>query len=157
MKASKATKTLGRAPRIAINVNQGVIDDGVARNSNHCMVAEALKESYPELKYVAVDIQTIRATDREKQERYVWLTPRSVQRMIIDFDRGVKPKPFRVEFRDGQTTESGKSHLRKKKSSRKLRQARGGNIGTVPERVGGRTPPRSVGQRRAFGLRRLQF
>lgn len=152
----------GHAPRIFVIVTKEAIDNGVARNSNHCMIAESLKERYPQLRYVSVDIQTIRATDPEKKERYVWLTPRAAQKMIIDFDAGRRPQPFSFHCRDGQVTDSGKTYdpveakkKRRKVLKAKLRMARGGNKQTVPERIGGKTPPRSVGQRRSFGLRSL--
>jgi hypothetical protein len=151
-----AESIFGRAPRIEFVIGQKVIDDGTARNSNHCMVAEGLKESRPELSHISVDIQTIRATDRVKGLRYVWITPRVIQQMIVDFDRGIKPKPFKVQLRDGQVTAmNGKKG--KEKTARKLRTSRGGNRGTVPERVGGKTPPKSIGQRREFGLRGLHL
>ena len=154
MKSAKAV-LLGKAPRIIFDVTKELINDGVSRNSNHCMVAEGLKSGYPELKYVAVDIQTIRASDPEKRERYVWITPRSVQQMIVDFDRGRKPKPFKVYLRDGQVIESGRTNdkgYKKKKAA--LRKSRGSRR-SVPQKVGGKTPPKAIGQRRAYGLRSL--
>jgi hypothetical protein len=156
MKAKTSTLFLGHAPRIAFDVTKEDIKDATSRNSNNCMVAQALKRAYPNLRYVSVDIQTIRASDPKKRERYVWLTPRRVQQGIVDFDLGRSPTPCRVEFRDGQVTGMG-GHGAKKKSKAKLRQPRGaaGHGRTVPERVGGKTPPKAVGQRREFGLRSM--
>lgn len=151
MKTRGLTTMLGRAPRIEIDLTQEHIANGVARNSNHCMVAEALRDKYPELKHIAVDIQTIRATDKKKRERYVWLTPRSVQQHIINFDRGKKLEPFRFYCRDGQVVECNSKKIRKAS----MRKSRGGNRQTVPEKVGGRTPPKSIGQRRSYGLRSM--
>lgn len=160
MKSSASTVFLGRAPRISVHVSQKVINEAVARNSNHCMVAEAIKEKYPELRYVSVDIQTIRATDRAKRERYVWLTPRSVQVPIIKFDAGIRPQPFGFQCREGQVIESGRGNDRARTRRAKLRPAAksgGNNRRRVPGIVGGKTPPRSVGQRRAYGLRKLEL
>lgn len=148
---------LGRPPAILVEVTQKRIEAGVKRNSNHCMIAEAVKDSRPELSHIAVDIQTIRATNPKKRERYVWLTPRSVQEMIINFDRGVKPRPFSFRCTEGQTTRSGARHnYDNEKKQKKMRAGRHGKT-NMPERVGGKTPPHSVGQRRSFGLRSLKF
>jgi hypothetical protein len=150
---------LGRAPRFCAKATQAIVDEGVARNSNHCMLAEAIKEAYPKLKFISVDIQTIRATDMEKRERYVWLTPRKCQVEIINFDRGIKPKPFQFELRDGQTLAAGKTYNEKKKMAKaRLRKTKkSGGRPSVLERVGGKAPPRSIGQRRAYGLRKLEY
>jgi hypothetical protein len=153
---STDNKLFGHAPRIFISVTKGVVAESTQRNSNHCMVAEALKEKYPQLTHISVDIQTIRATNKKKRERYVWLTPRVVQKMIIDFDAGKKIKAFGFHCRDGQVTASGKHHsaaMAHRARRRKLRQSAGGNNHTVPERVGGGVPPRAIGQRREYGLR----
>lgn len=152
-KARLEKMPLGAAPNISIPVTQRRIDEGAKRNSNHCMVAESLHDAFPHLSRVAVDVQTIRATDVRRKERYVWLTPSSVQRLIIDFDRGIKPRPFMFRCVSGQTVRmahrgSGKSKI---------------NISTLGSRKykvrakGGRTPAHSIGVRRTFGLRSLQY
>jgi len=142
------------------------------------MVAEALKEARPDAKFVAVDIQTIRWSDPIRKERYTYLTPRSVQEAIINFDQGKSPEPFSFQLRDGQTTVFGLSESQKEKqraysseraTAEKKREKRalmrtvvGGGPGTIPERVGGKSPPRAAlhhppiaGNRLEFGLRRL--
>lgn len=153
---------LGHSPRFQLKVTQKNIDDGVERNSNHCIAADALKEARPDLKYISVDIQTIRATDMEKKERYVWMTPRVIQKMIIDFDAGKKVdiKPFTTTLRDGQTIVAGYSEDEKRKrnsKTAKLRRPRKGSNSSPPIPVGGKAPPRAVGQRRQFGLRSLVY
>lgn len=146
-----AKQFLGHAPRITVEVTAKRINEGAKRNSNHCMVAESLKDAYPRLKYVAVDIQTIRATDLKKRERYIWLTPTSVQNMIINFDRGVKPLPFTFTCQDGQTTQAA-TKTPAQKAALRLSRRKG-----MPSRVGGRRPPRAIGLRRSFGLRSLKY
>ena len=148
---------LGHPPRIKIKVEDDTISDAVRANSNHCMIAEALKKARPGLSHVAVDIQTIRATDKDKAERYCWLTPRSIQQAIVQFDMGHRPGPFMFELRDGQTTPSGHAYRRKRqRGTKQLRRPRNGSATSVLERVGGAMPPRSIGQRREFGLRKFQ-
>jgi hypothetical protein len=159
MNKPQSEKVFGHAPRIFIPVTPEIVAVSTLRNSNHCMVAEALKKRYPKLTHISVDLQTIRATDKKKRERYVWLTPRCVQKMIVDFDAGRRITPFAFHCRDGQVTACG-GHRRANQSATKgrakkkvLRMRNGGNNHTVPERVGGRTPPKAIGQRREYGLR----
>lgn len=142
---------LGRAPHLTVEVTAKRINEGAKRNSNHCMVAESVKDARPDLRYISVDVQTIRATNRKKKERYIWLTPRSVQEMIINFDRGVKPLPFIFKCSDGQTVPTSR-----RTTKAKLRRSRFGKA-NVPAISGGRKPPRSVGLRRSFGLRSLKY
>jgi hypothetical protein len=149
---------LGRAPIVTCHVTKDIVATSVARNSNHCIMAEALKKALPHLKCLSVDIQTIRASDFEKGERYVYLTPRDCQVAIIDFDRGKTPKPFKFTLRAGQTIASGKNNRKQKPSAKaKMRRPVKGNRQSMLEVVGGVAPPRSIGQRRQFGLRALHY
>lgn len=153
-------KVLGHAPMITLKVDAETIARSCVRNGHHCMVAEALKKQYPNLSYIAADIQTIRATDLKKRERYIWITPRNVQQLIIDFDQGKKPAPFKINMRVGQILESGNGMPLKKKGERKPRaKAQVGvekNHPRIAAIVGGKAPPRSpIGFRREFGVRAL--
>lgn len=155
---------LGRAPRLTVHVTQEIIDRAMRRNSNHCMVADALRiASKDKLQYRAVDIQTTRGTNLEKGERYIWLTPPKVQRMIVDFDRGEEIKPFSFELQAGHTIPAGKPKSKKraktqaaKKARPKFRRAYKGSKQSIPEAINSPTPPRSIGARRAFGLRSIE-
>jgi len=107
--------------------------------------------------YVAVDIQTIRFTDLERGERYVYLTPRSGQEGIIGFDLGTHVEPFEFRLRNAQVVKAGKriDHVGRVR----LRTAHGesssrGGGSSVPVRVGGKAPPR-MAMRREFGIRGL--
>ena len=183
---------LGHPPSMDIEVTLEVINEGVRKNSSHCVVAEAVRKHLKMLEAksngkskfsnVSVDLQTIRFSNLAKKERYTYLSPRSCQVCLVDFDQGKKPEPFKFRLRDGQTTRSGhslaelaKQRLRKAKfnlneierekqdvdelkTSNKATMripARGNRHGTIPEKVGGRTPPISIGNRRSFGLRAL--
>jgi hypothetical protein len=167
-------KKLGHAPRFTARVTPEILERSVQRNSNHCMLAEAIKEAHPDLTHISVDIQTIRASNPKKRERYIWLTPRVCQVGIIDFDRGQKLTPFPFNLRAGQTISMGTSSAQrlssqakaKAKAKRKkaaaetdgaLRRPRDANAQSVMVKVGGKAPPRSVGRRRSFGLRSLEY
>jgi hypothetical protein len=152
-----------------IRVTDEIITQATARDSSHCMIAEAVKASIPGVARVSVDLQTIRFTKDGK--RYTFLTPRRGQEVLIDFDQGRRPEAaFDLRIRQPQVTKSKKMRpedaekLTQLKSRAKL-AARRGNA--VPEKRGGKTPPIAslaggalpprvpVGRRRAFGLRAL--
>lgn len=133
---------VSHSPKVLVKVTQKIINESVQADSSHCMVAEAVKAAYPNAKYVSVDIQTIRFTDKEKGKRYTYLTPRKAQEQIIAFDQGFDDElvPFQMTLQGGQVTDAGKTSsqraaLQKDKRSNKSNSVR-------PVRVGGRTPPR---------------
>jgi hypothetical protein len=154
------------APHIRIEVTPEIIAASTARDSSHCMIAEALRAAYPLARNVAVDLQTIRLTDPAKGLRYTYLTPRTGQIALVDFDQGRLPEPFGMTLRGGQVTVAGYRRPRtpdqaeREKALRKARLVRpvndGGERTGVPEKMGGRTPPLSgFARRRAFGIRGL--
>lgn len=180
-------KKTPRAPRVHVSVDEQTIETSVGRDSSHCMIAEAVRAAIPNARHVAVDLQTIRVTDTNRGLRYTYLTPRVAQIPLIQFDQGEKPDPFAFVLRNGQVTRSGKrqvrtqenltpkkqsperaaekvAHLKKARQSQsslaktRLVHREGGELaGTVPDRVGGKTPPiTSFARRRAFGLRALR-
>lgn len=151
---SRAELLPKRPPQIFIEVTEELIKSSMKRNSNSCMTAEALKLRRPDLSRVSVDIQTIRATDDKKQERYQWLTPKAIQQAIVDFDAGKEVKPFRVKLGDGQVHRSfhGKwnpSDSTKKAQTRRNKKRRGTKKSNVA--------PKAIGSRRAYGLRNLAY
>ncbi len=147
---------VAKAPYFSVDLTDELIYESEQRNSSHCMVADAVKAARPDAKFVAVDLQTIRFTEGDR--RYTYLTPHRAQVAIVKFDQGIPCKPFTFQLRNGQSTPAG---IRNKSERAKLVPPRSKkNLeGMVPDKVGGRTPPvdvRSVGNRRAFGLRALE-
>lgn len=171
-----------RAPRVKVNIESDLIRASIKADSSHCMIAEAVRAAYPDARAVSVDIQTIRFTDRAKGLRYTYLTPRIAQVPLIQFDQGIFPEPFSFSLRNGQVTRSNpgrspkldrgertESQVEALKKGRKslaglskarLVKTRDGakDDGTVPDRIGGKTPPvmTPFARRRAFGLRALR-
>lgn len=168
-----------RAPRLQLEIDEDLIDQSTQRHSGHCMIAEAVKVAYPNARRVSVDLQTIRFSDYSKGLRYTYLTPRVGQVALVKFDQGMKPEPFAVQLRNGQVTAAatGQVTLKQPRSAAQkaqttkaqqrantLRKAKlsagtsGTNKGSVPDKIGGRTPPTApLGQRRSFGLRALEL
>lgn len=162
-----------KSPTIMLEITEELIADAVPRDSSHCLWAEAVKAGFPDAKNVSVDIQTIRFTDPKKGLRYTYLTPRTAQVALVQFDQGVRPEPHSVQLRRGQVTRSGGKSGRKtispvEKAQREAAAKKGRDVlakttlrktgdAVVPDRVGGKTPPIAAGKRRAFGLRGLQY
>ncbi len=165
-----------RAPWVVIDVSDERIKEAVPRDSSHCMIAEAVKASYPGAAKVSVDLQTIRFSDPKRGLRFTYLTPRVAQVALIKFDQGILPEPMSFRLRGGMVTRAG-SRLPKtpaspemieqrKKASKKgqeqLAKTRlvhrdSAHSDSVPDRIGGRTPPTTpFAKRRAFGLRGLE-
>lgn len=88
-----------QSPKIAVKVDLDRVENAIRRDSRNCMIAEAIKETVPDMAHVTVDLQSIRFSDPAKNLRFVYLTPRVCQIAIIDFDRGLKPEAFSFVLR----------------------------------------------------------
>jgi hypothetical protein len=135
------------------------------------MIAEAVKAAVPDADRVAVDLATIRWTDRAKSRRYIYLTPRAAQEALLDFDAGKKSDPLTFSLQ-GAMIVAARGEARTKRmpqteptTKTKMVQNSGGKR-TPPVRVGGKGAPVGVlsnmplgpktnrrGRRREFGLR----
>lgn len=154
--------TPGKAPHPTIDVSRETIDSSKQQSSSHCMVAMAIKKAVPTAKRIAVDIATIRWTDEKRNVRITFMTPRSVQVRIIQFDSGQDVKAFRFRLngpahvRDVNLNNSQARQWRAKKKKQGLPQRRlvgSTKTTTIPTVKGGKSPPQVRGVRREFGLR----
>ena len=102
-----------RAPRLTIQITPERIEESKERDSSHCMIAEAVKAAYPGASRVSVDLQTIRFTDPQRHHRYTYLTPRTAQLSLIDFDQGDTPAPFSFVLRGGHVTYAGSQQTKR--------------------------------------------
>src|SRR5262245_24825805 len=149
------------APRLNVAVSLMTILTAEKKHSGHCMIAEAIREQYPEMRAIAVDLQTIRLTDPTKKRRYIYLTPRIAQVALVRFDQGLHTRAFSFQLRAGQSLPSGR-HATSEKAKTRTRMKTDG--GRAPDVIGGQAPPRAAlasgthirGARRAFGLRGLE-
>jgi hypothetical protein len=172
-----------RAPRVRLEVSDEkwaeIVDRAIPKDSSHCVWADLIKECVPWATFISVDIQTIRITDRDRQLRYVYLTPRAIQEGIVDFDAGLRPDKVTVHLSGGAVHRSGRNPApqprtaAQQEASRRAGRARTeqaqrrratlvqrsttsyGN----PEVIDGKTPPEQkgrFGRRRNFGIRGLE-
>jgi hypothetical protein len=132
------------------------------------MIADSVRSSYPAASRVSVDLATIRFSDSAKGLRYTFLTPRTAQVALVNYDRGIKPTPFDFELRGPHITRAGSRHTPRatlteaqkkgyeKRGTKGVEKARdvlrktglrASNKGPlqfndkIPDRVGGQTPP----------------
>lgn len=122
-----------RSPRVTIDVTTDLIEGSKERDSSHCMIAEAVKAAVPGASFVSVDLQTIRFSDPKKRLRYTYLTPRSAQIALIEFDQGMAPEPFSFQLRHGQVTFSGQRPSLKAQREQEKQQASGQDEENTPK------------------------
>jgi hypothetical protein len=151
-----------------VSVSEKTIATAERADSRHCMIADAIRESFPDqdLSGVSVDLQTIRWSDRKRGERITFLTPPMAQDALIDFDQGITNEPF--EFRLGTPIHVAPMRASSKADGERL--GRPNSVGPVtvdpgpksrqqqPIIRGGKTPPVATlshkkGAERRFGQR----
>jgi hypothetical protein len=83
-----------------IEITEEIWNRAVQANSGGCVVAEAIKAKYPHLRFVKVDVATIRFSDPEAGEKYIILTPDSAAESLLYFDQGWEEKlPKKIRLR----------------------------------------------------------
>src|SRR5262245_5939976 len=150
-----------RGPNVRVNCRKELITKAVRANSSKCWVQEAIKETVTGAKNIAVDLATIRWSDLARGLRYVYLTPYSAQKALLEFDEGKEPAPFSFFLRNAHVTRAGTLPRIKEKRAqeraarlKKLGKAKIVKVqtGSTPRRVGGRRPPQ-LRTLRKFGIR----
>lgn len=126
----------GTGPKVTVSVEQDIIDQSERRDSSHCMIADAIKTTLPDVSNVSVDLATIRWTDRKRGVRYTYLTPPLAQRALVNFDQGLTAEPFTFRLHQAlQVTTAGK----------RTKRQEGGSSGkahsSVPTVMGGLPAP----------------
>lgn len=155
-----------RAPQLTLTATAEIIAQAVPKDSGHCIWADAMKAALTEKgikwKSVAVDLQTMRFTDADKQLRYVYLTPRPAQITLLQLEADIRPQPLTVKVRGGQVTKAN-SYV---KPFRKPAMPDGNKTelqpnGHIPNIIGGKRPPMAGlafrGRRREFGMRGVRI
>src|SRR5215510_12137360 len=90
-----------------VKVEAEHIDTATRKNSNQCMIADAIAKANPHAQYIKVDVQTIRWSDPRTGERYICLTPPKAQLNIIDWDQGQQIAPFQFNVQPIKVTKMG--------------------------------------------------
>ena len=115
--------------KFTLKVKAADIATGMQKNSNHCMIADAIRRHLPDARYVTVDSSYIRFT--AWGFRHTFKTPVVAVQALNRFDQGdttLKPFSFtlknpkvRVSFRS-KSVEKTASTVRKKTKSKPTRK-----------------------------------
>ncbi len=124
-------------PRMKLTITSANIEESIRNDANHCMIASALKEKIPTARWVLVDLQKIRWTDRVARRQFVCLTPKPAQRALLAFDKGEAVKPFHFTLPAPATKPMPIRKKRKAKAATKKAKAKKvyKKTKTAPERV----------------------
>jgi hypothetical protein len=141
MAARKNPNPRIKAPKLKINVSTEMIEVAVRADSRHCMIAQAVADAYPNARYIAIDLASIRFSDREKGFRYQYFTPAIAQRALLEFDKGELPTPFSCVLIRGHSS--------------KLQSYKGLGLTPSNKRLDKARTMLPVSHRRQFGLRAL--
>lgn len=87
---------------IKIEVTPEDIRRAIIADSYKCVVSQAIARTIPDATNIEVDIQTVRFTRQTTKNRYVYLTPYTVQGYIVAFDAGDSIEPFIFTLRNPQ-------------------------------------------------------
>jgi len=91
--------------RLHVVVTTPLIERATQRDSRHCMIAEAILASRPDLRNVMVDLATIRWTNPKTGKRYIALTPEVAGAELVNFDQGRPIEPFEFNIEAIQVTD----------------------------------------------------
>jgi hypothetical protein len=83
-----AKKSPATSPTLALTITADQYDRAIQSDSGACLIADAIKQQYPNLSSVSVDMATIRVSDRKRGLRFVYLTPPEAQHVLLSFDQG---------------------------------------------------------------------
>jgi hypothetical protein len=76
------------SPQLTVDWTDDDLEVAKKSASGGCLIADGIKRAYPHLSNVSVDMATIRATDRKKGLRYIYLTPPAAQTVLLYYDQG---------------------------------------------------------------------
>jgi hypothetical protein len=89
-----------KTPTLKVEITKENYEQAIQASSGSCLVADAIKKQHPNFSSVKVDVATIRFSDKERGERYLYLTPPSVYQTLLFFDQGWQeaklPKTLRI-------------------------------------------------------------
>jgi hypothetical protein len=134
--------------KMFIHISKKNIEEATIKDSNHCMIADAVKDRIPSAQYIKVDLQSIKFSLPETKERYTYFTPPRAQMNIIRFDQGDKSiEPFKFDLKDPVLVEKTGAHSSKvNRTNRKRPTTRKARVESVKRKA-------RIYKERKFGIR----
>lgn len=83
---------------LTIPVTEEIIAAASRADSHRCMIADAIERALPNVRNVSVDVVTIRFSDRDRGQRYVYITPDLARQQLLRFDDGVVVEPWTLRL-----------------------------------------------------------
>jgi len=80
-------RTKKASPKIHVRIPPEAWERATRSSSGGCLIGDTIMRDHPELTSVSVDMATIRATDRKRGERYIYLTPEPAKMLLLFFDQ----------------------------------------------------------------------
>jgi hypothetical protein len=80
-------------------ITQEIYDRAIKSDRSNCIIADAIREKYPRLSNIKVDIATIRCTDKKAGERYIYLTSPTMVDILLAYDQGWPQKNLPIKLR----------------------------------------------------------
>jgi len=117
-------KKSSRSPRVRVEVTPERWATAKRSDSGACVIADSIRDAYPNLSHITVTMRSISATDRAKGERYTWLTPDQAASLLLHFDQGwSQPSQHRVTLNGASHVTSVRGANRQQTPDRRARLA----------------------------------
>lgn len=81
------------SPTLPVRITPERYELAKRSKSGSCVIADSMAAQFPNLSKISVDMATIRATDRQRGVRYIYLTPPAAQQLLLGFDAGWASHP----------------------------------------------------------------
>lgn len=88
-------------------VTQAHCDAGCRKDATSCMIAQAIKDKYPQAIYLNVTLRECAWSDPKANVRHRYFTPASAAKALRRYDAGLPVKPFYLHLNDGITFPMG--------------------------------------------------
>ena len=76
------------SPELRLEITNENYERAKIAKSGSCLVADAIRQQYPRFSNLSVDAATVRFSDKERGERYIYITPPSIWEVLLAFDQG---------------------------------------------------------------------
>lgn len=76
------------SPRLDLKLTEEQRDKAIRSNSGGCLIADAIRQQYPQFTRIVVDMATIRFSDAARGLRFTYLTPPEAQHVLLSYDQG---------------------------------------------------------------------